>query len=312
MTELQIKYQQLELDRQRVAREQEIAQGQLSEAIRHNVATEAVAQEQAKIAQHQADSARMNAETNRLNYGVNYLNAQSNARNAESNRMNAETNRLNYGVNARNAAINAMNAATNARNAAVNERQVALAERYQPYQIAATQADTRYKQAQAQDLADKSSSGYWSSQTYRNYMGRLDSAAVSTVPSFLKGAGAAKAASTASKTVTNAAKAMTVPTTGKELVQGSKTTIPLNPAFLGVMYDGLYMPPGTPGVPPSISADLMYYLETGKHIPSRSSTFREISDFLQSNPEWAGYYMIDLVQNKDGSYSLVRGRSGSF
>jgi hypothetical protein len=309
MTELQIKYQQLELDRQRVHGELEIAQGQLAEAQRHNVASEAVAQEQARIAQHQADSARMNAETNRLNYGVNYMNAQSNARNADTNRMNAETNRLNYQVNARNAEINAMNAATNARNAAVNERQVALAEAYQPYQITALQAEADYKRAQSKDLQDKSAAGYWGSQSYRNYMGSLDSTAVSSATRLITGAAASAAAGKAASAVAagKAASTAIASKTSNLPAPAGGSSVALNPAFLGVMYDGIYLPGTT-----SPLKDFINWVDSGQHIPYEPdpNALKLVRKWMKDNPDVVRSKGLRISEDADGNIVVLHGGSG--
>lgn len=164
MTDLQIKYQNLLLDRDRVAKELALNERQIKETERHNLAGEALSQEQNRIAWHQAESARMNADTNRLNYAVN-------AYNADTNRMNAETNRLNYQVNAWNAQTNAQNAATNAYLASLQAQRVALEKEKQGYEIALlkAQTDTQHEQAsylkaQAADLTAKFVSGYWDAQ----------------------------------------------------------------------------------------------------------------------------------------------------
>lgn len=190
MTDLQIKYQNLVLDRERVARELELNERQISEVERHNLETEDQARKQLGIAQHQADSARIqalasksNAETNRLNYGVNYMNAETNRYNAETNRlnygvnaMNAETNRLNYAVNAQNAATNARNAEINAQNAQTNAGYLQLERILTPYkqnqlaaQAEAARASAAASRASAADIGAKTDAGYWQSAAWSNY-----------------------------------------------------------------------------------------------------------------------------------------------
>jgi hypothetical protein len=157
MTELQIKYQQLELDRDRVAKELELNERQVTEVERHNKVTEEQSAEQLKVNWHQAESARMNAETNRLNYGVNLMNARTNQRNA---------------------AVNERNAAVNERNAAVNEGNLRLAQQMQPYRIAEAKAQTEYVRAQTADVNAKLDSGYWDSVAWSNYNSKIGSALI--------------------------------------------------------------------------------------------------------------------------------------
>jgi len=197
MTDLQIKYQNLVLDRERVARELELNERQISEVERHNLETEDQARQQLGIAQHQADSARIqalasksNAETNRLNYGVNYMNAETNRYNAETNRlnygvnaMNAETNRLNYAVNAQNAATNARNAEINAQNAQTNAGYLRLEQLLTPYkqnqlsaQAEASRASAAASRASAADIGAKTDAGYWQSAAWSNYANTASSA----------------------------------------------------------------------------------------------------------------------------------------
>lgn len=189
MTDLQIKYQNLLLDRDRVAKELALNERQIKETERHNLANEALGQEQNRIAWHQAESARMNSETNRMNYAVN-------AYNADTNRMNAETNRLNYQVNAWNAQTNAQNAATNAYLASLQAQRVALEKEKQGYeiQLLKAQTSTQYEQAayikqQTADLTAKFVSGYWNAQSdyYTARTATEKAAALDTIAKLVSG-----------------------------------------------------------------------------------------------------------------------------
>lgn len=172
MTDLQIQYQNLLLNRSKTEKELALEQARVDEVQRHNLVTEQVAQEQNKIAWHQAESARINASASMMNAGSNRMNAETNRLNYYVNEKNAETNRLNYYVNEKNAqtnawnaAINAQNAATNAKNAETNRLYYSLEAQYQPFKIAETRARTANDWAQTKDLNDKTANEFWKAQS---------------------------------------------------------------------------------------------------------------------------------------------------
>lgn len=295
MTELQIKYANLLLDREKTEKELALNERNISEIERHNLATEAAAIEQNKIAWHQADSARMNADTNRLNYGVNYMNAETNRLNYGVNYMNAETNRLNYGVNAQNAATNALNAQTNARNAAVNERNAAineanyqLARNMQQYKIQESIAAAAYSRQQAADLQAKQDAGYWESTTWANYHGRYASELLKTAGNTLaKGATAAaqwlgsQQAPVAMPPVPSSSSNSAIPlgpNSGvKSLPSGASTPV----SSFGAMYMSDVFPLEQFATVPSPLEDFIHYSQTGEHI-----------DTNQWRREHGGLYLI--------------------
>lgn len=241
MTDLQIKYQNLVLDRERVARELELNERQISEVERHNLETEEQARTQLGIAQHQADSARIqalasrtNAETNRLNYGVNYMNAETNRYNAQTNRlnygvnaMNAETNRLNYAVNAQNAATNARNAEINAQNARTNAGYLQLERLITPYkqeqlsaQADAARASAAASRASAADIGAKTDAGYWQSATWSNYGNTASNASRALTGFGALAAGATAAKSSASTSAAALGFGSLAKSIGNKVIQG--------------------------------------------------------------------------------------------
>lgn len=241
MTDLQIKYQNLVLDRERVARELELNERQISEVERHNLETEDQARKQLGIAQHQAESARIqalasksNAETNRLNYGVNYMNAETNRYNAETNRlnygvnaMNAETNRLNYAVNAQNAATNARNAEINAQNAQTNAGYLKLEQLLTPYkqaqlsaQAEASRASAAASRATAADIGAKTDAGYWQSAAWSNYANTASSASRALTGLGLVSAGAKAATSAGAAGSSTLGLAALTKSFGSKMIQG--------------------------------------------------------------------------------------------
>jgi hypothetical protein len=200
VTDLQIKYQSLLLDRQRVQEELALNKRQLSEVERHNLAVEENAREQIRIGWHEAESTRMNAETNRLNYSVNAYNAETNRMNAQTNRYNADTNRLNYQVNKQNAQTNWYNAQT-------QRGYLQLQQELQPYTIELTKAQTESQRANVRDIDAKIASGYWATHSAKNVTSALADLGrtVDDVASLFRGAGSSTFAGIArnSKPVTS-------------------------------------------------------------------------------------------------------------
>jgi hypothetical protein len=166
VTDLQIKYQSLLLDRHRVEEELALNKQQISEVERHNLAVEQNARDQIAIGWHEAETARYNAETNRLNYSVNAYNAETNRMNAKTNQYNAETNRLNYFVNKQNAATNWYNAQT-------QRGYLELQKEMQPYTIELTKAQTASQLAGVRDIDAKLASGYWATHSAKNVTSAL-------------------------------------------------------------------------------------------------------------------------------------------
>lgn len=210
MTDLQIKYQSLLLDRRRVEEELALNKQQLSEVERHNLAVEENAREQIRIGWHEAESTRMNAETNRLNYSVNAYNAATNRMNAQTNQYNAETNRLNYQVNKQNAQTNWYNAQT-------QRGYLQLQQELQPYTIELTKAQAESQRASARDIDAKIASGYWATHSAKNVTSALADLGrtVDDVASLFGGAGATPFANAArnSRSVTNTTNTTTTTTT---------------------------------------------------------------------------------------------------
>lgn len=165
MTDLQIQYQNLLLNRAKTEQELALEQARVDETQRHNLVTEQVAQEQNKIAWHQAESARINASASMMNAGSNRMNAETNRFNAETNRLNYYVNEKNAQTNAWNAAINAQNAATNAKNAETNRLYYSLEAQYQPFKIAETRSRTAANWAQTKDLDSKTANEFWKAQS---------------------------------------------------------------------------------------------------------------------------------------------------
>jgi uncharacterized phage infection (PIP) family protein YhgE len=287
LTDLQIKYQQLQLERNRVQEELELNKRAVSETERHNLATEQAAKDQLAVSWHQAYTARQNADTNRMNYGVNLLNAETNrlnygvnAKNAETNRlnygvnaMNAETNRLNYGVNAMNAQTNARNAAVNERNAAVNERNAATNE-YNAYvnrlnygvNLAKSRAEIDYMKAQTADVQAKTASQYWEATTQRERASALSYLTGGVVSGAKSAISAVKNATSPSPTSVNLGGR-----SGGSFGSGNKT-ITTNPLLPGASSAVGYMVDVFPFAMfdhwegrASLLEDLILYLKTGKH-----------------------------------------------